>query len=279
MHKLFSFLCGLLFFCGIVTLLEAQNELILNKMCPILEEEAGLPQYEVEYEGKSVRLCCKKCIKMFKKNPMKWIQRKDPQGNPYLPQFYVSGELTLKGTSEVPPLPETEEQPLTQETKTEEPPQAKIELPKSKLDWFLSKMGTLHPLLVHFPIALIFCAFLLELRQLFQKKNTLSGATKTLLVLGLFFTLFTVPTGWCIAMSQEIPQTLSSYVEWHRWRGITTFIGLGTLVTLISLWEEQSLRLNRLRIIRIFLGLLVGLVAWTAHYGGIITFGPDFFTW
>jgi len=47
-----------------------------NKICPVskqnVEEMGGAIQYE--YEGKIYNLCCKMCLKDFKKNPEKYIQ-------------------------------------------------------------------------------------------------------------------------------------------------------------------------------------------------------------
>lgn len=266
MHFIF-YLTILLLVWGI-SIIEAQNELVLNKFCPVMEEEPGDPKHELEHAGKKVRLCCKKCVKLFQKNPQKWIERKDPSGKPYLPQFYNSQESPLS----VPPQKETKTEPLLNATP---PPSSPT---RSALNRFLDSLGKFHLVLVHFPIALIFCAFLLEMSQLFQKKKNLAESSKTLLLLSVLFTLFTVPTGWCMAMSEAVPEKLSSYVEWHRWLGVTTFIVLITLVTWIELQKNDS-DSKQVVGIRILLMILTGLVLWTAHYGGAITFGPDFFPW
>lgn len=261
----------------------SQNELILNKMCPILEEEPGIPEYEVEYEGKRVRLCCKMCIKMFNKNPQKWIDRLDPNGYPYLPQFYPKGENPNKeNLVEEETLPETnpsETNPTKDLGGTA--PTSPIENipPKSVagLEKMISFLGKFHPLLVHFPIAFILLAFFLELMQTFKRSRELAPATKTLLVFSLFSTLLAVPSGWCAAMYVEFPETISSYVEWHRWMGISIFVLLLILLTGISLFEEQKETKKGIWILRFILTINAILVGMTGHYGGILTFGPDHF--
>jgi len=57
-----------------VTPTEAVN--VGNKICPvsgerIKEEEA----FQVEHEGKIYNLCCKMCVKDFKKDPEKYIEK------------------------------------------------------------------------------------------------------------------------------------------------------------------------------------------------------------
>lgn len=53
-----------------------------NEFCPILPDEEGLDEFSVEYEGKTVRLCCRSCLHQFKANPKAYIHA--------LPQFAAS---------------------------------------------------------------------------------------------------------------------------------------------------------------------------------------------
>ena len=40
-----------------------------NKLCPILTEEKVNPSLYVEYQGKKIYVCCKKCLKRVQENP------------------------------------------------------------------------------------------------------------------------------------------------------------------------------------------------------------------
>ncbi|OGX25945.1 MAG: hypothetical protein A3J51_00985 [Omnitrophica WOR_2 bacterium RIFCSPHIGHO2_02_FULL_45_21] len=45
-------------------------------MCPVSGQEIKKEEvYQVEYEGKIYNLCCKMCLKDFKKDPQKYIEK------------------------------------------------------------------------------------------------------------------------------------------------------------------------------------------------------------
>ena len=47
-----------------------------NKICPVSGQEIKKEEvYQVEYEGKIYNLCCKMCLKDFKKDPQKYIEK------------------------------------------------------------------------------------------------------------------------------------------------------------------------------------------------------------
>ena len=47
-----------------------------NKICPVSGPEIKKEEvYQVEYEGKIYNLCCKMCLKDFKKDPQKYIEK------------------------------------------------------------------------------------------------------------------------------------------------------------------------------------------------------------
>lgn len=47
-----------------------------NKICPVSGEEIKKEEaFKYEYEGKIYNLCCKMCLKDFKKDPEKYIEK------------------------------------------------------------------------------------------------------------------------------------------------------------------------------------------------------------
>lgn len=57
-----------------VTPTEAVN--VGNKICPVSNEKIKEGEkYQVEHEGKIYNLCCKMCLKDFKKDPQKYIKK------------------------------------------------------------------------------------------------------------------------------------------------------------------------------------------------------------
>jgi YHS domain-containing protein len=47
----------------------------VNTKCPVMPEDDIDPKVTVEYEGKIIAFCCKICIKDFKKDPQKYVDK------------------------------------------------------------------------------------------------------------------------------------------------------------------------------------------------------------
>lgn len=56
-----------------------QEEVILQKTCPVMEGNPINKDIFVEYQGKKVYFCCPACVEAFNKDPEKYISK--------LPQF------------------------------------------------------------------------------------------------------------------------------------------------------------------------------------------------
>jgi len=78
--KLFSLIVGfvLLLATGVLA-----AEEVGNKICPVSGEKVGEMGEVVKYEykGKIYNLCCKMCIKDFKKDPEKFSQKAEEEAN------------------------------------------------------------------------------------------------------------------------------------------------------------------------------------------------------
>ena len=46
-----------------------------NQMCPVMPEEKIDPSLYVEYEGKKIYVCCKKCAKRVEEDPAVWYAK------------------------------------------------------------------------------------------------------------------------------------------------------------------------------------------------------------
>src|SRR5882724_2879970 len=78
--------------------------------------------------------------------------------------------------------------------------------------------GRLHPLLVHFPIALILIAAVAELISLttqFPEWHTVAVANTRA---GAAFAVASAGAGWLLASSRIVEA--SPALEWHRWLGL-----------------------------------------------------------
>jgi mono/diheme cytochrome c family protein/uncharacterized membrane protein len=136
----------------------------------------------------------------------------------------------------------------------------------------LRRLGPLHVLVVHFPIALLLAAGLAELGAAWRGSRVPSPTVRFCVQLGTTSAVASAVLGWLHAANgygSTMPLTLSL----HRWLGTAAALwAIGTM----ALAEVDQRRGVRSRWFRVW--LLVGalLIAATGHFGGILVHGPDF---
>jgi uncharacterized membrane protein len=122
-----------------------------------------------------------------------------------------------------------------------------------------------HPLIVHFPIALLIVALLAEMLALLRGSESLRGTAKFCLILGALASVPSAGLGWLLAAGTSHPD---QPLLLHRWLGVTTAV-----FALVSVWF--TLRRPERRVW--FLLVLAILVSATGHTGGELTFGANWF--
>jgi uncharacterized membrane protein len=133
---------------------------------------------------------------------------------------------------------------------------------------FISKF---HPLLVHFPIALVLTAALAEVGMIATAGDTWRTIAVANIRAGAAMAIVTVMTGWLFAGAGD--DTTAS-LEWHRWLGVAGAAG-AIAAALVSLRLSHSSR--RLGwVYRCMLFVTALLVAVTAHLGGALVWGAGF---
>ena len=137
--------------------------------------------------------------------------------------------------------------------------------------WMGSQAATwvshFHPMLVHFPIALLSVALLAELLAHFRRSAMLRGAATFCLTLGALASVPSATLGWVLAAN-----TLHQGDELfsHRWLGVST-----AALSLLVLWAGQRWPTQRWWML-VALAVLVGA---TGHTGGVLVFGADWLVW
>ena len=133
-----------------------------------------------------------------------------------------------------------------------------------QLPAFLEVVGRMHPLLLHFPIVMLFLAALL-----FWFPDSLGVnskiAFKWLLLSALFFTGITVLAGLFLSVEEGY---VKEDFENHQWTGLLVF-WLGTLW--YWFWVKE-----KLPIAKGFSIVVLALVLATGHFGASLTHGEDF---
>src|SRR5438105_132150 len=79
-------------------------------------------------------------------------------------------------------------------------------------------LGRFHPATVHFPIAMISIAALMEFLQIIRRKPGLNPATFTLTIVGLVSAALASLMGWANASGKSHDDVM----EAHRWAGVAT---------------------------------------------------------
>lgn len=133
-------------------------------------------------------------------------------------------------------------------------------------------LGRLHPLLVHFPIGVLFLAFVLEMLSNFKRFRKIRGAVPFSVAVGLAASIFSSLSGWLLSQEGGYEPDL---LFRHR------LFGFMTVAIAIMLWVVitygKNLPKTKRRPVRmaVFLVMVVILTV-TGHFGGSITHGRGY---
>ena len=138
-------------------------------------------------------------------------------------------------------------------------------------------LGKLHPLVVHFPIAFLLLAFLLELFTSLKKKTAPSDRTYLVLSLALISTIVAALLGWINAWNQSYSGELEDTLFYHCWSGVavTVLVILTFIFAFISKRKNTKAWFEKYRTSLILSSVLICL---SSHYGTILVYGNDYYT-
>jgi mono/diheme cytochrome c family protein/uncharacterized membrane protein len=165
--------------------------------------------------------------------------------------------------------------PLDSATSVQAEPTARAPMVMTRAERVISWLGKFHLLLLHFPIALVLAAGVGEVRSVWRRNPIPSEVVRFCLWLGALAAIPTVGLGWLYAAAGNgagSPDLLMA----HRWLGTTAAVWL----VITAICAERDARRGE-RSWRVWLLLTAGvlLTALTAHFGGLLAQGGDFFTY
>jgi len=130
-------------------------------------------------------------------------------------------------------------------------------------------LGALHPGVVHFPIALLAVAALLEVLQILRKKKEPHAATATLTYLAAAAAVPASFFGFMLADSEGAEGKL---VDLHQWLGVASTVV--ALAAAACTWKSKT---SSAALIGLRLALVLGsvLVLGTGYIGGELVFGEN----
>ena len=142
---------------------------------------------------------------------------------------------------------------------------------------FLQFFGRLHPLVLHFTIALLLLAAAVEAVRCFRPDPHFARLTVTLLALGGFGALMAAGTGWVFARETHVEPLLRGTLLWHRWLGVSTAF-LAVFAWIVARrWADDD-RSSLLWISRLTIWATAALLVIAAHLGARLVWGADFFS-
>jgi uncharacterized membrane protein len=133
-------------------------------------------------------------------------------------------------------------------------------------------VGRLHPLIVHFPIALVMVAAAAEVVAAATGEWRWRAAAVVNLRAGAAFAVAAVVAGWWLASAPGVDATL--LLEWHRWLGVITAVA--AVAAAAATWRRDRWSTRDLWIYRLVLSAAAIGVAVTGHLGGLLVWGADF---
>jgi uncharacterized membrane protein len=129
-------------------------------------------------------------------------------------------------------------------------------------------MGRMHPAIVHFPIALVTVAAVLEAWQIVRRKDTINPATPVCLVLGALSAIVASTFGWL----WDSYEPGGKNVDLHQWIGIgATAAAVFAVILLIKAAQSSPARMA----LRGFVFASAAAVGLTGYLGGDLVHGKN----
>lgn len=126
-------------------------------------------------------------------------------------------------------------------------------------------LGRFHPLIVHFPISLLWVGLLLECIAWRKKSIQFNLAIKVILWVGVLSAALAVGLGFILINQDDYSGNTMTI---HQWSGIVTAIFSGLTLYAFTAKEIKSYRL-------LFILTVFG-VSFAGHYGAMLTHGEDY---
>jgi uncharacterized membrane protein/mono/diheme cytochrome c family protein len=141
------------------------------------------------------------------------------------------------------------------------------------LEALTTLFGRFHPLLVHFPIAILLLALVFELLARTKSFKKLKAAVQSTLLIGAITSLFSVATGLIIEQEGGYDDKLLTI---HKYLGIsTTLLSFGVYFLRQRIWSFDKIKRKRIQLMLLI--PVAVLVSLTGHWGGSLTHGEDYF--
>lgn len=140
-------------------------------------------------------------------------------------------------------------------------------------------LGRLHPLVVHFPIALLVAAVVFEVSTILIRgeRKRPSPAGLACATAGAIGAVAAAWFGWINAELEPHGRGVAGLMEVHRWLGVAT-AGIAAAAVVAALVGAAGKSRVMTGLYRVALVLAAGLVAAAGHWGGTMVYGEGYLT-
>jgi uncharacterized membrane protein len=140
--------------------------------------------------------------------------------------------------------------------------------------WLWQFLGRLHPMVVHFPIALLLFGAFLELFTIGKYQSKLRPGINLMVMAGAGSVVIAAVFGLLLANNEAVEGDL---LDLHRWLGIGSAIfSVGVLYFLNQIGKKkQTAKIKAYRTV-LFIGAIA--VGFSGHFGASLTHGENFLT-
>jgi len=135
----------------------------------------------------------------------------------------------------------------------------------------MALIGRLHPLIIHFPIALLIISALAESGAWLTRDWRWRVVAFANVRVAAVFAIAAAFAGWRLAVA---PGDSSAVVEWHRWLGVCA--AAATMAAALATANHDGRAASAGWVYRTALISAAVLVIVTAHLGGVLVWGADF---
>jgi uncharacterized membrane protein len=136
----------------------------------------------------------------------------------------------------------------------------------------MALIGRVHPLLVHFPIALVIAAAIAEAAGVIAGDDRWRPIAVANIRAGAMFAVLAAIAGWRLASDPGVE--MSSLLEWHRWVGtVGAGMALAAALSSAAAGRRSSLIVWLYRTALFAAGMLVTV---SGHLGGVMVWGANF---
>lgn len=143
-------------------------------------------------------------------------------------------------------------------------------------------VGRTHAILVHFPIALLIVAAVVECFAAIRDRRlppdarrSISPVSITCIAIGALGSIAAAIAGWLNAANEAPGSSVADALFWHRWLGIGVS-GLAVIILFLALIARSAASFTLAAIYRASLVLAAILVGFVGHLGGGMVYGDNY---